>query len=137
VLAVTPGGGALKLLPVTPDARTVDGLVVYRFGADLYYANANRFLEETGGFLGSEPKPRWLCLDAAAVFDIDFTAGRVLDQLLGECRAHDVQFVLAAASEPVVVELASYDLLDTIGREHLYATVDDVIAAFGATTPSS
>jgi MFS superfamily sulfate permease-like transporter len=134
VMSDTPESG-WKSGPVKPAARTEDGLVVYRFAADLYYANANRFLEEAGAFITSEPKPRWLCLDAAAVFDLDFTAGRVLEQLLDECDAHDVHFAMAAATDEMLAELERYDLLDRIGREILYSTVDQAVAAFGAATP--
>jgi SulP family sulfate permease len=132
VLSATPEGGGWKAGPVEPDARTEDGLIVYHFGADLYYANANRFLEEAGAFLTSEPKPRWICLDAASVFDVDFTAGRVINQLLDECEAHGVRFAIAAAPDEVVAELERYDLVDRIGRECIYSTVDEAVAAFGA-----
>jgi MFS superfamily sulfate permease-like transporter len=134
VMSDTPESG-WKSGPVEAAARTEDGLVVYRFAADLYYANANRFLEEAGAFITSEPKPRWLCLDAAAVFDLDFTAGRVLEQLLDECDAHDVHFAMAAATDEMLAELERYDLIDRIGRENLYSTVDQAVAAFGAATP--
>jgi len=45
-----------------------------------------------------------------------------------------VKFVVAAATDELLAELERYDLIDRIGRENLYPTVDDAVAAFGATT---
>ena len=68
--------------PVAPDARTLDGLVVYHFAASLYYANANRFSEEILSLTGEdEPPVRWLCVDASAIADVDYSGAETLERV--------------------------------------------------------
>src|SRR3954452_8211688 len=83
--------------PMQPNDRTVPGLVVYFFGADLYYANATRFLDEVQAILASagEPPLCWLCIDAGAMFDIDYTGAETMRQAHDACAAHSVQLVFA------------------------------------------
>ncbi|WP_181781217.1 SulP family inorganic anion transporter, partial [Pseudonocardia pini] len=66
---------------VAPGERTLEGLVVYRFGSGLYFANASRLVEDVTTLTSTGTPVRWFCLDAAAVGDVDFTAGAVLDQI--------------------------------------------------------
>ena len=62
----------------TPGARTADGLLVYRFGSGLYFANVARLVADLTTIIGEGPPVRWLCLDAAAIGDVDYTAAAVL-----------------------------------------------------------
>ena len=56
------------------------GLVIYWFGADLYYANANYCSEQARMLVSRSPTPvRWLVLDTGAIADIDYTAGNMLE----------------------------------------------------------
>ena len=77
---MVPGdGGMWKLLPPAPGAVTEPGLVIYRFGATLFYANAHRFSEEVHCIVGPEPSPvRCLVVDAEAITHLDYSAARVL-----------------------------------------------------------
>ena len=52
------------------------GLTVYRFGAGIFYANAERLSEEVLTLAGGDDPPRWLVIDMASVDDVDFTGGR-------------------------------------------------------------
>ncbi len=70
-------GKVWKSLPLDSAAQARTGLVIYRFGASLYYANAARFVEEVQDLARGAPDPiRWFCLAMEAVNDIDFTATR-------------------------------------------------------------
>ena len=79
-----PGcAGALGASPLGPE--TDPGLIVYRFGADLFYANADRFADEVRALVADAPTPvRWFVIDCAAVFDIDYTAARTVRDLFDE-----------------------------------------------------
>jgi MFS superfamily sulfate permease-like transporter len=61
--------------PAAPGTQTEPGLIVYRFGADLFYANADRFTDEARTLVESAPEPVWSFLvDADAVTDLDYSA---------------------------------------------------------------
>ena len=124
----------LRARPMTPTDRTAPGLVVYLFSADLYYANASRFLDDVEAILASAGAPplRWLCIDAGAVFDIDYTGAETMRQAHDACAAHSVQLVFAAVLPPVHDELERAGIVDLVGRDHFYERVSDVLASFEA-----
>ena len=69
--------------PAAPGLTTDPGLIVYRFGADLFYANADRFADEVRGLVAGAPEPvRWFIIDCAAIFDVDYTAARTVRDLI-------------------------------------------------------
>jgi SulP family sulfate permease len=117
---------------VDPDAdtRSLPGLVIYRFAGSLYYANANLFLEQAGAFATSSDAPRWLCLDAAAIADIDYSGGETIRQLHGALTEHDVKLVVAEPMRGVREVLDRYGLIELLGEDAIYATVDDAVDAF-------
>ena len=64
------------------------GLVMYWFRAELYYANANYFAEQSLHLVVHSPSPvRWLAVDAGAIADIDYSAGKGLKELQRELAA--------------------------------------------------
>ena len=80
VLMKSPAGH-WKAVPVTPGARTENGLVIYRFGTSLYYANASRLVDDVTALAGHGGPLRWLVLDFAAIGDVDYTAAGVLTRV--------------------------------------------------------
>ena len=71
--------------------------MVYRFNASLYYANANLLLEQTTALMAStDPdRVRWLCIDAAGVSDVDYSAAETLRQVHEGGQEHNVRVVFA------------------------------------------
>ncbi len=137
ILAVS--GDRFESAPVDPSSRTLPGLVVYRFNASLYYANANLLLEETTALMAStEPdRVRWLCIDAAGVSDVDYSAGETLRQVHEGAQEHDVRIVFAEVQPQVRVELERFNLLTTFGEDAFFDNVSDVIAAYRTQTATS
>ena len=119
-------------IDATPGARTEPGLVVYRFGVGLFYANASRFAEEVLALVDVPEPPRWFVLFADAIDDVDFTGGKTLVELAQQLSRRDVVFAVADARRAVLPELDRFGLTAAIGRDHVYATLDDAIAAFHA-----
>ena len=87
--------GHWRSLPVAPGARTAEGLLVYRFGSGLYFANVSRLVADLVTIGAEGPPVRWLCLDAAAVGDVDYTAAAVLTQLVQREQRAGVRVVLS------------------------------------------
>jgi MFS superfamily sulfate permease-like transporter len=81
VLRESPDGS--HFVPTeTIAAADESGLIVYRFGSPLYFANANRFVEEVETLITQASTPvRWFVLDAEAMTDIDTTGAEVLHQV--------------------------------------------------------
>ena len=128
--------GALHSSPVAPGAATEPGLVVFRFAADLYYANANRFNEEILELVdGSGPPVRWLVIDAAAVFDVDYSGGEMLRQVHSELGERGTQLALADVTAPVRAQLDRYGLTEVIGAGAFYPSVAHAVDAFRNLAP--
>jgi sulfate permease, SulP family len=114
------------------DAAVVPGVVVFFFGAPLYFANAGYFrLKVHAALAAASPTPQVLVLDAVAMGDIDFTGARELAQVLDELERTHVTLAVARAVATAPQNLARSGLLDRIGRHHLFPSVDEAVVALG------
>ena len=113
-----------------PDARTERGLVLYRFDAALFYANAERFLERALRLVDGTPDVKWFVLDASVISDVDVTAARTLVELDDELDQRGVELVLVDLLADVQDLLARAGLLDGLGAGLVFDTAEDAIAAF-------
>lgn len=131
VLAPTPDGQSYELPEGEPRTVTRPGLVIYYFGAPLYFANASLLQEQVKGLVARAPAPvRWFVLDAAAITDIDTTGAEALRQVAEELRAAGVVFAISRLEPPLPELLERYELLEAIGTHQLYATNRAAAAAF-------
>ena len=129
---LVPGDhGSLHEARPLPGVVTAPGLVVFRFGARLFYANVHPFYRTVRGLLhGAEPPMRWLVLDLRAVGDIDYTAGEMLRQLHAEVTALGIRFVLAGVDEETRTLLDRLGLIAVFGAEQVYERVREPIEEF-------
>ena len=118
--------------PVTPGARTEEGLVVYRFGTSLYYANAPKLLEDVATLVGQGGPLRWLVVDCAAIGDVDFTASAVLTKLVEHIHQRHVRLVFSSVLGPVRKQLDRYGISAALGAGAYYATPGEALEAFHA-----
>jgi len=82
--------------PATPGLETEPGLIIYRFGADLFYANDNRFVDEVRSLVERAPTPvRWFIVDAGAITDMDYSAAQSIRDLLNELRRQEVGLLIS------------------------------------------
>lgn len=116
-------------IPASPGARTEPGLVVYRFGVGLFYANATRLSEDVLALVDVSEPPRWFVLLADAMDDVDFTGGKTLLELAGQIADRNIVFCIAAGQR-VFPELERFGVVDAIGVEHVFGSLDDALAAF-------
>jgi SulP family sulfate permease len=130
-LLVRGAGKMWTSLPLESGAQARPGLLMYRFGSSLYYANASRFADEVRGLLKDSKEPiRWFCLVAETLDDLDYTGSAVLKRVLDGLRNEDIVFVACDIPAPVLQELERDGLLSEIGREHVFGDTDDVIKAY-------
>ncbi len=131
VLVKTPAGH-WHAVPVGPGARTEEGLVVYRFGTSLYYANAAKLLEDVTALAGHGGKLRWLVFDCAAIGDIDYTASTVLTKMVEHLHQRQVRLVMSSVLGPVRQQLDRYGISPTLGADAFYDTPGQALEAFHA-----
>jgi MFS superfamily sulfate permease-like transporter len=115
-----------------PDTRTDGALLVYRFPANLYFANAHRLATDVNAFIAADNPPGVFCLDSPGITDIDLTAADTLRRVIAHLKVHRVQFVMSSVSARNRQQLAGYGLLEEIGEHALYATPGAVLEAFHA-----
>ena len=125
-LVVVSPHGHLRGRALESGTEAAPGLVVYRFGADLFYANANGFAQDVRA-LAAIDGVRWVCIDGAAIADIDYSGWQALDELRSSLAEAGRDLILADLSEDVVAQLRRYGYLAE--GEEVYAAVGDVIAA--------
>ena len=118
------------LQPVDAEVRTIPGLVVYRFASDLYYVNANRFLEDLNALANSAEPLEWICIDAGAITDVDFTGSLTIKQVQTQLAEHDIKLVVADAMTSVKEKLDRYGITALIGEDAYFPTVESSVQAF-------
>ena len=129
---VKSSAGHWRPIPVTPGARTEEGLVVYRFDTSLYYANASLLLHDGATLVEQGSPVRWLVLDCAAIGDIDYTAAAVLTRVLELLQKRHIRLVLSTVLGPVREQLDRYRIGAAIGPDAFYDTPGEALEAFHA-----
>jgi high affinity sulfate transporter 1 len=124
--------GRWEPMDAQPGLQTAPGLIVYRFGADLFYANADRFADEARDLIAKAPSPvRHFVIDAAALTDIDFSAARTFRDLVSELRQKRIEVVLGRVSDSLRADLEQHDLVEALGAEKIFSTLHQALAAIG------
>jgi MFS superfamily sulfate permease-like transporter len=116
--------------PAAPGLETDPGLIVYRFGADLFYANADRFADEVRALVAGAPSPvRWFVVDCSAIADIDYTAARIVRDLLDDMASRKVGVVLARVNSYLRADLNRHGVTTVVGEARIFETLHEAIAA--------
>jgi high affinity sulfate transporter 1 len=113
-----------------PEAERLPGLVIYRFDAPLFFANAKTFRDKVRALARAEPKPRWIVVAAEPITDVDTTAADVLEDLDEALNADGISLVFAELKDPVRRKIEQYELTRTIDPRHFFPTVEAAVAAF-------
>jgi high affinity sulfate transporter 1 len=113
-----------------PEAQHLPGLVIYRFDAPLFFANATTFRDEVRRLARADPPPRWIVIAAEPVTDVDTTASDVLEDLDEALNAQGISLVFAELKDPVRAKIERYGLTRTIDPRHFFPTIESAVAAF-------
>lgn len=129
-------GGLWRATAAVPGAVTEPGLVIYRFGADLFYANAQRFAAEIRALVEGAPTPvRWLVVDAGAITSIDYTAAAAVRALQGDLARRSVALLLVHVGSSLQADLDRHRLTDVIGPARLFDSLHEALAAIRGERP--
>src|SRR4051794_17638703 len=113
-----------------PDALVPPGLVIYRFDAPLFFANARTFRDQVRRLAAAEPRPRWIIIAAEPITDVDTTAADMLEDLDLALNAKGTSLVFAELKDPVRRKVERYELTRTIDPDHFYPTIRAAVEAF-------
>jgi SulP family sulfate permease len=120
-----------------PGDRTTPGLIVYRFDAELFFANATTFTAEIEDLVRrSEPRATMVLVDAEAITGIDLTAAAAVAELHAWLSERGVTLAVSRVRTPLRDTLARTGLLERIGEENLYPTTSEGVRAFRRAGPS-
>ena len=121
--------GEWQVLPCSAARLTEPGMLVYRFGADLFYANERRFADELRGLVDHiGPDLRALVVDASAMADLDYSAARMLRQLIAELKGRQVALVFGRVSPALRSDMQRHGIAASLGAQHLHASLHEALA---------
>jgi high affinity sulfate transporter 1 len=130
--------GGPTYIAASPGTESLPGLLVFRYDADLFYANANRFFDDVSALMTSTPHPvRWLVLDCSAIPDVDYSAGNALKKLIAFVHANGAILALASVDPDLGHTLTQLGVRQLVHDDHVFPTVLDAASAFLQATGQS
>jgi len=113
-----------------PEAEELPGLVIFRFDAPVFFANARTFRDEIRRLAAAQPRPEWIVIAAEPMTDVDTTGADMLYELDEELNAAGTSLVFAELKDPVRAKLERYELIGPLNPEHFFPTLDAAVEAF-------
>jgi MFS superfamily sulfate permease-like transporter len=114
-----------------PDARQVPGLVLFRWDAPLFFANADFFKERVLDAVTKSPTPvRWLVVAAEPITSVDVTAADFLAELNEAMRARNMELCFAELKDPVKDKLKRFGLFRQLGEANFFPTIGAAVSRF-------
>jgi len=119
-----------------PEARLIPGLVMFRWDAPLFFANAELFHERVLDAVANSPTPVcWLVVAAEPVTSIDVTAADAVCELDDTLHASGIELCFAEMKDPVKDKLKRFELFTRFGERTFFATLGEAVSAYLATHP--
>ena len=119
-----------------PDARILPGLVLFRWDAPLFFANAELFNERVLDAVASSPTPvRWVVVAAEPMTSVDVTSADMLAELDETLRAAGIELCLAEMKDPVKDKLKRFGLFTQFGENSFFPTLGTAVNSYLANYP--
>ncbi len=136
VQGLVPGLPGMHDIDDYPAATVVPGLLVYRYDAPLFFANAADFRRRALAAMEDSPQPvRWFLLNAESNVEVDLTALDALEQLRTECERRGIVFAMARVKQDLRGALDAAGLLDRIGPDRIFMTLPTAVEAYRQAHP--
>ncbi|MFE1883724.1 SulP family inorganic anion transporter [Streptomyces diastatochromogenes] len=130
---LVPGVAGMHDVDDYPEARTIPGLLVYRYDSPLFFANAEDFRRRALAAVDEQREPvRWFVLNTEANVEVDITALDALEELRRELTDRGIVFALARVKQDLLDELEAYGLAESVGADHIFPTLPTAVAAYRA-----
>jgi high affinity sulfate transporter 1 len=130
---LTSTGSHWRPVPAAPGVESAPGVMIYRFEAPLFFANADYFTWRIKQLAdGASRAVDLLILDLISVSDIDYTAGLMFLHAVKELQSVGVTIAIAEAAD-VRLQLDRLGITEAIGIEHIYPSITDAMTALSKT----
>jgi len=129
-LGRVPGLSGLHDRRLHPEGEELPKLVIFRFDAPLFFANARTFRDQVRTLAAVDPRPDWIVIAAEPITDVDTTAADMLAELDEELNAAGTSLVFAELKDPVRAKLERYELIGPLDPDHFFPTLDAAVDAF-------
>ena len=131
IQGLVPGLAGMHDVDDYPQAETIPGLVVYRYDAPLFFANAQDFRRRALAAADHGPGPaRWFVLNTEANVEVDFTALEALEAVRAELSRRGTIFALARVKQDLLDDLEAFGLAGKVGAQHIFPTLPTAVAAY-------
>jgi high affinity sulfate transporter 1 len=130
ILGQVPGLAGMHDVDDYPSAQTIPGLVVYRYDAPLFFANAEDFRRRALAAAHSADPLRWFVLNVEANVEVDFTALEAVESVRGELTRDGAVFALARAKQELIDRLKAFGLAEKIGTELIFPTLPTAVEGY-------
>ena len=129
-LGRVPGLAGYHDREMYPEAENLPGVVIFRFDAQLFFANTRTFREQIRRLAAAKPRPQWILIAAEPITDVDTTAADMLAELDEELNADGVSLVFAELKDPVRAKLERYELIGPLDPAHFFPTLEAALDHF-------
>ena len=131
ILGVVPGLSGMHDIDDYPRAQTIPGLVVYRYDAPLFFANAQDFRRRAiAAASQASPPARWFVLNTEANVEVDYTALEAVEAVRAELTGRGVIVALARVKQDLLDDLEAFGLAQKIGPQLIFPTLPTAVAAY-------
>ena len=131
IQGLVPGLAGMHDVDDYPQAETIPGLVVYRYDAPLFFANAQDFRRRALAAAGHGPgQARWFVLNTEANVEVDFTALEAVEAVRAELSRRGTIFALARVKQDLLDDLEAFGLAGKVGAQHIFPTLPTAVAAY-------
>jgi len=121
-----------------PDAELIPGLVLFRWDAPLFFANAELFHDRVLAAVAGSPTPvRWLVIAAEPVTSVDVTAADVVSELNETLHAAGTAMCFAEMKDPVKDKLKRFGLFARFGEQSFFPTIEEAVDRYLVITATS
>jgi MFS superfamily sulfate permease-like transporter len=138
-MILAPGEDGIWVpVPALPGLQTAPGLIVYRFGADLFYANDHFFVDDMRRLVERAPSAvRCLVVDASAITDLDYSAARSVGELCETFKGSGITVIFARVNRYLRADMDRHGITPIVGATCIFSTLHEALRSAGVEQPSA
>ncbi|ANA14592.1 SulP family inorganic anion transporter [Acetobacter oryzifermentans] len=130
VMAPEATTGMLEAEAVAPGEQSMPGIIIYRFCADLFYANCNLFTDDIMTLISSAPDPvKCVVVDCSAITDIDYSAAQVVRDVLQRLHARGITVLFGRVAPFFLKDMERHHIIAVLGKDNIYMQLHTALAS--------
>ena len=122
--------GMLEAEAVAPGEQSMPGIIIYRFCADLFYANCNLFADDIMTLVSSAPESvKCVVVDCSAITDIDYSAAQVVRDVLQRLHARGITVLFGRVAPFFLKDMERHHIIAVLGKDNIYMQLHTALAS--------